>query len=152
MTFGHGRHRIAVPTFEERHGLHGAMVAPTKIIAGLGASLGMRLLSCPGATGDYRTDFSAKVPSPPLFGRCVCTWLTGQQPHRCQQNFPAAWSMHRRMLLVLLQAAAVADALISGECDFAFLHVKAVDDTGHDRAAALKVAPLLHSPHLFCPA
>jgi len=91
--------RIAVQSFEERHGLRGAMVAPTKIIAGLGASVGLSLLSCPGATGDYRTDFAAK-------------------------------------------AATVADALISGACDFAFLHVKAVDDTGHDRAAALKVAYL----------
>lgn len=51
-------------SFEERHGLRGAMVAPTKIIAGLGASVGLSLLSCPGATGDYRTDFAAKVHSP----------------------------------------------------------------------------------------
>ena len=38
-----------------------------------------------------------------------------------------------------LQAATVAGALAEGRCDFGFLHVKAVDDTGHDRAAALKV-------------
>lgn len=47
--------------FHERHGLRGAMVAPTKIIAGLGLSLGLELLACPGATGDYRSDFGAKV-------------------------------------------------------------------------------------------
>ena len=47
--------------FHERHGLRGAMVAPTKIIAGLGLSLGLELLVCPGATGDYRSDFGAKV-------------------------------------------------------------------------------------------
>ncbi len=47
--------------FAERHGLRGAMVAPTKIIAGLGLSLGLELLPCPGATGDYRSDFGAKV-------------------------------------------------------------------------------------------
>ena len=53
--------RIAVQPFSERHDLRGAMVAPTKIIAGLGLSLGLELLECPGATGDYRSDFSAKV-------------------------------------------------------------------------------------------
>jgi 2,3-bisphosphoglycerate-independent phosphoglycerate mutase len=50
-----------VQPFHERHGLQGAMVAPTKIIAGLGLSLGLELLDCPGATGDYRSDFGAKV-------------------------------------------------------------------------------------------
>jgi 2,3-bisphosphoglycerate-independent phosphoglycerate mutase len=50
-----------VQPFRERHGLRGAMVAPTKIIAGLGLSLGLELLACPGATGDYRSDFGAKV-------------------------------------------------------------------------------------------
>jgi len=41
--------------------------------------------------------------------------------------------------LPLAQAATIAQALAEGRCDFGFLHVKAVDDTGHDRAAALKV-------------
>ncbi len=36
--------RIAVQPFAERHGLAAAMVAPTKIIAGLGASLGIDIL------------------------------------------------------------------------------------------------------------
>lgn len=91
--------RISAPTFGQLHSMRGAMVAPTKIIAGLGASLSMQLLSCPRATGDYRSDFAAK-------------------------------------------AECIADALIAGVCDFGFLHIKAVDDTGHDRATALKVAYL----------
>ena len=33
----------------------------------------------------------------------------------------------------------MADALIGGRHDFVFLHVKAVDDTGHDRHPAQKV-------------
>lgn len=37
------------------------------------------------------------------------------------------------------QAETIAHALTTGLCDFGFLHVKAVDDTGHDRATALKV-------------
>ncbi|KAK9841920.1 hypothetical protein WJX84_012378, partial [Apatococcus fuscideae] len=42
--------RIAVEPFHERHGLRAAMVAPTKVIAGLGASLGFDIISAPGAT------------------------------------------------------------------------------------------------------
>ncbi|KAK9901638.1 hypothetical protein WJX75_006034 [Coccomyxa subellipsoidea] len=88
--------RIAVESFEQRHGLRACMVAPTKIIAGLGMSLGMDCLSAPGATGDYRTQFHKK-------------------------------------------AEAISAALVDGGYRFGMLHVKAVDDTGHDRQAVLKV-------------
>ncbi len=44
--------RIAVEPFPKRHGLRVAMVAPTKVIAGLGASLGIDIIPAPGATGD----------------------------------------------------------------------------------------------------
>lgn len=37
------------------------MVAPTKIIAGLGLSLGIDILVAPGATGDYRTLLTSKA-------------------------------------------------------------------------------------------
>lgn len=37
------------------------MVAPTKIIAGLGISLGIDILQAKGATGDYRTKLTAKA-------------------------------------------------------------------------------------------
>ena len=37
------------------------MVAPTKIIAGLGISLGIDILQAQGATGDYRTKLTAKA-------------------------------------------------------------------------------------------
>lgn len=37
------------------------MVAPTKIIAGLGLSLGLDILEAPGATGDYRTLLTSKA-------------------------------------------------------------------------------------------
>ena len=50
--------RIAVQPFPQRWGLRACMVAPTRIIAGLGMSLGFRLLDVPAATG---------VP-----GRCCC--------------------------------------------------------------------------------
>lgn len=37
------------------------MVAPTKIIAGLGLSLGIDILEARGATGDYRTLLTSKA-------------------------------------------------------------------------------------------
>jgi len=87
--------------FAQQHAPYAAAaVAPTKIIAGLAQSLGMRLLAAPGATGDYRSELGAKA-----------------------------------------EAAAAALAAAPGPT-FLLLHVKAVDDAGHDRAAALKVAQL----------
>jgi hypothetical protein len=44
--------RIAVEGFQQLHGVRACMVAPTKIIAGLGMSLGMDCLAVPGTTGD----------------------------------------------------------------------------------------------------
>lgn len=41
--------------------LRACMVAPTKIIAGLGLSLGIDVLEVEGATGDYRTQFHRKA-------------------------------------------------------------------------------------------
>lgn len=43
-----------------------------------------------------------------------------------------------------VKAEAIAEALGHGDFDFGFLHVKAVDDTGHDRAAAMKVQALFN--------
>ncbi|KAK9802767.1 hypothetical protein WJX73_010854 [Symbiochloris irregularis] len=88
--------RMKVPGFRERQGMRACVVAPTRIIAGLGMCLGMQSVDAPGATGDYRTRLEAK-------------------------------------------AEAVAQALVSGSFDFAFLHVKAVDDAGHDRLPWLKM-------------
>lgn len=88
--------RVPVPSFESAHGMRAFMVAPTCIIAGLGESLGMRVVRVPGATGDYASDLGAK-------------------------------------------AAAFVRELSGGAHDFGFLHVKAVDDAGHDRDAAQKV-------------
>jgi 2,3-diphosphopglycerate-independent phosphoglycerate mutase len=78
-----------------------AAVAPTKIIAGLAATLGAVVLTPAGATGDYGTRVGAKVGA-------------------------------------ALDFVAAADA--RGESAFVLLHLKAVDDAGHDRDAPLKVA------------
>lgn len=88
--------RIQVPTFEEMHGMKAAVVAPTKIIAGLAMSLGMTPVEAPGATGAYNSDFASK-------------------------------------------ARTAAECLARGGFDVVLLHVKAVDDAGHDRNLPLKV-------------
>uniref|UniRef100_A0A0D6QXB3 Metalloenzyme domain-containing protein n=1 Tax=Araucaria cunninghamii TaxID=56994 RepID=A0A0D6QXB3_ARACU len=109
--------RIEVPTFEEKHNLLPCMVAPTKIIAGLGLSLGVDILEAPGATGDYRTLLTSKAkaiakalsaplePPPPIF-------VPGEED--CKPGRSEGY-------------------------DFGFLHIKAIDDTGHDKATLLKV-------------
>ena len=63
------------------------MVAPTKIIAGLGLSLGIDILEAPGATGDYRTLLTSKATaiskalSAPL-DSCPNVFVPGQDEHR----------------------------------------------------------------------
>lgn len=86
--------RLALESFQSKFGMKAAMIAPTKIIAGLGMCLDMTIINVPGATGDYRTSLSNKA--------CMAV-----------------------------------DAL--QDCDFLFIHVKAVDDAGHDRNSLLKV-------------
>ncbi|KAJ4825149.1 hypothetical protein Tsubulata_008688 [Turnera subulata] len=112
--------RIEVPSFEEKHGLWPCMVAPTKIIAGLGLSLDIDILEAPGATGDYRTLLTSKstviakalsspLDSPPN------VFVPGEDEHK-----PGRTDGY----------------------DFGFLHIKAIDDAGHDKASVLKLKGL----------
>ncbi len=50
-----------LPSFESRHHLSGAMVAATESARGLGRLCGMRVPHVSGATGGYRTDYTAKA-------------------------------------------------------------------------------------------
>ncbi|PKI69889.1 uncharacterized protein LOC116205505 [Punica granatum] len=112
--------RIEVPQFVEKHGLWPCMVAPTKIIAGLGLSLGIDILEAPGATGDYRTLLTSKALaisralSAPL-NPCPNVFIPGEDEHK--PGRPSGY-------------------------DFAFLHIKAIDDAGHDKATVFKVKGL----------
>lgn len=96
------------------------MVAPTKIIAGLGLSLGIDILDAPGATGDYRTLLTNKAIaissalSAPLKS-CPNVFVPGEE-----ENKPG----------------------LSDGYDFGFFHIKAIDDAGHDKASVLKVRAL----------
>ncbi|CAD5324606.1 unnamed protein product [Arabidopsis thaliana] len=112
--------RIEVPPFHEKHGLWPCMVAPTKIIAGLGMSLGIDILEAPGATGDYRTLLTSKATaianalSAPL-NPCPNVFVPGEDGHKPGR---------------------------SDGYDFGFLHIKAIDDAGHDKATMFKVRGL----------
>uniref|UniRef100_A0A0D9XZZ2 Metalloenzyme domain-containing protein n=1 Tax=Leersia perrieri TaxID=77586 RepID=A0A0D9XZZ2_9ORYZ len=112
--------RIEVPTFESKHGLAPCMVAPTKIIAGLGLSLGIEILEAPGATGDYRTLLTSK-------GKAIAKALSAPLDTPPRVFVPGE------------------DEYKSGKengYDFGFLHIKAIDDAGHDKAVKLKVLGL----------
>lgn len=112
--------RIQVPPFEKIHGHWPCMVAPTKIIAGLGLSLGIDILEAPGATGDYRTLLTSKATaiaralSAPLQS-CPNVFVPGEDEHK--------------------------PGRVDGY-DFGFLHIKAIDDAGHDKASVFKVKGL----------
>jgi len=56
--------RLSLENFNDMYGFENScMVAPTKIIAGVGMCVGMTVLHVPGATGDYRSDFHSKAVS-----------------------------------------------------------------------------------------
>jgi 2,3-bisphosphoglycerate-independent phosphoglycerate mutase len=87
--------------------LRACLVAPTKIIAGVGITFGLDAFEAAGATGDYRSDLSAKA----------AAVAAAVDPLSCSSSPSSSSSSY----------------------DFALLHVKAVDDAGHDRAVCLKV-------------
>ncbi|RNE97028.1 2,3-bisphosphoglycerate-independent phosphoglycerate mutase-like [Trypanosoma rangeli] len=101
-----------VPPFAVRHGLVGFIVAPTCIIKGLGICCGLKPVNAEGATGDYHTNVNAKVDA-------------------------------ALRELGLLDAA---DRATRGEgaarSVFGVIHVKGVDDSGHDRSLEKKLMML----------
>ncbi|CAI9109965.1 OLC1v1009915C2 [Oldenlandia corymbosa var. corymbosa] len=112
--------RIEVPPFEKLHGLWPCMVAPTKIIAGLGLSLGIDILEAPGATGDYRTLLTSKA-------KAIAEALSAPSKS-CPNVFVPGADEHKPGR--------------SDGYDFGFLHIKAIDDAGHDKASVFKVKGL----------
>lgn len=73
--------------------MEACMVAPTKIIAGLGMSLGIRVLQVPGTTGDYRT----------LFHRCGTLYRGPAQLTSLALNTPC-WRVVRQRCNVRREA------------------------------------------------
>jgi 2,3-bisphosphoglycerate-independent phosphoglycerate mutase len=111
------------------------MIAPTKIIAGLGMSLGIQVLCCPGATGSCLA--SQTLPLVLL----VVSMRALREPDASHTSTVMHAGDYKTQFHA--KAATMADALINGPHGFGFLHVKAVDDTGHDRAVPMKVGGTL---------
>lgn len=95
--------------FPEKHGLSSFLIAPTKIIAGVGRTVGLPVHMVPGATGDYRTDYSAKA-------NAVVERMTTREPGAC-----GGWLY-----------------------DLGVLHIKAVDDAGHDGLLSERLKHMKH--------
>lgn len=53
--------QIDVPSFAELHNVGTFLIAPTKIIAGIGATAGIDIVHAPGATGNFDTDLLSKA-------------------------------------------------------------------------------------------
>lgn len=57
--WGEGR-KPSLPPFEQQYGLRGAVISAVDLVQGIGLCAGLRVISVPGATGNYHTDFAAK--------------------------------------------------------------------------------------------
>jgi hypothetical protein len=111
-------------------------------------SLGIEVLEAPGTTGDYRTLFHKCVAVFVCCCICCCIMedlglppLAGQVVHPDHHQllpFPPSHPLPGR-LFCCRKAEAIAGALSGRGFQFGFLHVKAVDDTGHDHLTQLKV-------------
>ncbi|GET90148.1 2,3-bisphosphoglycerate-independent phosphoglycerate mutase-like [Leishmania tarentolae] len=131
-----------VPTFAVRHGLHGLILAPTCIIKGLGICCGLRGEVCcacdptgqeslRGATGDYHSDLMVKV-------RAALHALRIECP-----------SSHEAAVTAAVQSKATtaqqAGRIIDPRYNFVVVHVKGVDDAGHDKSLQFKLEMLRRS-------
>jgi hypothetical protein len=120
------------------------MVAPTKIIAGLGLSLGIDILEAPGATGDYRTLLTskakaiAKALSAPM-GTPPRVFVPGEDEYKAgKENGYDFGFLHIKVKCIfrffLLILSVILIALV--------MSLQAIDDAGHDKAVKLKVRGL----------
>ena len=129
--------RIQVPPFSA-HGLgRGCMVAPTAIIAGLGASVGLELLPCQEATGDYRTNLKAKA-------RVILQAMRNSTQHSGVVSSSASSQSSPTP-----SSSPALSPSPSSPYEFGFLHIKAVDDAGHDRDARRKIEWLERSDEMI---
>lgn len=58
--WGQGR-KPSMPKFREKYGIDGGVISAVDLIKGLGKILGMEVITVPGATGYYDTDYQAKA-------------------------------------------------------------------------------------------
>eukprot|EP00736_Rhodelphis_marinus_P010025 Rmarinus@m.3414 len=111
------------------------VIAPTCIIKGLAMSVGMDALSVPGATGDYKSDFTVK-------GLALLDTLAPEW----RQHESTVREAPPRVDPTITTTDQDKDTTVSNADNpyygFGFLHIKAVDDAGHDRDVEMKVNKL----------
>ena len=107
-----------LPSLSARFGWHGFAIAPTCIIKGLVSMLGMRLVDAPGGTGDVHSNYSSKVR--------VCL-------EALQESFKAYFPFSRSA------------ATQRRPYDFAFVHMKGMDDASHEGHRDVKTALLFRA-------
>ncbi|RZC25609.1 hypothetical protein D0Y65_004343 [Glycine soja] len=132
---------LQVTPFLNRQGLWPCMVAPMKIIVGLGLSLGIDILDAPGETGDYRTLLTskastiAKALSAPLQS-CPRVFVPGEDELKAGR--PDGYDfgfLHIKVIFIYKSF----DYLILMR-PYMVLH--AIDDDVHDKGNILKVKAL----------
>lgn len=52
---------VALPDFAERYGKHGSVISAVPLVHGIGALVGLKPVSVPGATGETETNYEGKV-------------------------------------------------------------------------------------------
>ena len=125
--------RAPLPDFAERLGFSRACaVAPTKIIAGLAMCAGFEVLECEKGTGDYRTSLRAKVDA--------VVGAIRRANDEEQRRRKGAGEEERGGGGGEARAGPQPQSLSPAAPIFVLLHVKAVDDAGHDRAPFRKMA------------
>lgn len=115
-----------------------AFVPTPPTLPGLGLSFDIDSLEAPGATGSYNSNLSSKATT-------ICAALTGAVSSPEQQLQAMELSKEKEEkeeepqppVLTAEQCANPGPG--GGGYQFGFVHVKAVDDTGHDRMVGFKV-------------
>ena len=100
-------------------------------------------MEAPGATGDYHTDLTSKA-------RTALSYLLPRSSSAAAPaGLGAAAATHGAPSEGQARAGGgqLADAAAAGregEFDLGFVHIKAVDDAGHDKSCSKKVPPTHH--------
>lgn len=97
--------------FRKKHGMTAFLIAPTKIIAGIGHAIGITVKDVSGATGDYKTNYRNKA-------KAAVSFMLEQEEGDAER-----W----RYNLGVVHLKAVDDAGHEGHLDKKILHMEKID-------------------------
>lgn len=102
--------QINIVPFSQLHNIHAFLIAPTKIIAGIGATAGIEIAHAPGATGGFDTNLLSKA------NECV-----------------------KKMNTQIVNENENTHNSVSYKYDLGIIHIKAVDEAGHHQSVHKKI-------------